>query len=384
MRTAVATALALLCLQAPAQGQTQEKISGCVASATGSLYAVRVGDTPAYPCQKKDKAISWNIAGQPGPPGPPGIPSYLGVTVNCPGESINAALAMQADRLDITVKGACEEAVEINRDDVTLRGEVTDPTQPPTTTIKAPPGAGSAILIKAGQRLFLQDLSLQGGTFTLNSNGGASLRADHLWIKDASGAGLTASGVTTVSNCRIENNETGVNGSMVLEDCSIINNRHIGVGAGSIQLTRTTVTGSQAGIYAENGTVNCFHCTIRDNNGPAVVLGTSSFYSGFATIENNQSGIQAWGGSVVVLDNATVRGNVSANLGSVVSVMSASTIDGGTVPGISLGDTSAAEVAETSSVTGSTGVLCAPYPSLAHLKWPWPVSVNTNCPVPNP
>jgi hypothetical protein len=386
MRTAVATALALVCLQASAQAQPDNRITGCVASATGSLYAVRMGDTPAYPCQKKDNKISWSIAGPQGSPGT-SIPKHLGLTVSCPEESINDALAVQADSLNILIKGTCVEAVEISRDDVTLRGEVTEPGQAATATITAPQGAGSAILIKGGHRVILQDLSLEGGTFTLNADSGTFLRADNLRIKDASGAGLMTTGVTTVSNSRIENNGTGVNagGSLVLENCSVVNNSHIGVGfGGSVQLTHTTVAGSQIGIYAENGTVNCFHCTIREN-GLAVSLGTSSFYSGFATIEDNQRGIEAWGGSVVVLDNATVHGSVSANLGSVVSVMSESTIAGGTEPGITLGDTCTAEVAETSSVTGSPGVFCTPSPSLAHLKWPWPSDVTTtNCPVPNP
>ena len=114
MRLMLAAALMLVAV--PALGDQPVVYTGCIQKSNGSLYNVQEGTMPTQPCKSKDKQISWNMAGQPGPPGPPGpsLPRLLQLSVDCnnPGESINAALAQQAERLIVSIQGTCVEQVQ--------------------------------------------------------------------------------------------------------------------------------------------------------------------------------------------------------------------------------------------------------------------------------
>jgi hypothetical protein len=80
MRLALVAALALVGL--PASAQEPVVYTGCIASANGNLYAVHEGGVPMSPCQRNDRAISWNMAGQKGDKGDTGVgvPGPQGLT----------------------------------------------------------------------------------------------------------------------------------------------------------------------------------------------------------------------------------------------------------------------------------------------------------------
>jgi hypothetical protein len=400
MRTAVATALALLCLQAPAQGQTQEKISGCVASATGSLYAVRVGDTPASPCLKKDKPISWNIAGPEGPPGPSAVPQYLEVPVDCttdPPQSINNALATQAERLTVSINGSCTEEVLISRDDVWLHSGG------PEARITAPPGSRNAIRIQGAQRVRLQGLMLTGGLFTLEADLGASLSAYSLQISGATGSGFyMGNGVAAylqdsyITGSQWSGAHMDGGSQLTLWDSHVTDNVSHGifVQGSSVTLYGTEVARNDAGVGARNGRVviqpsGNGNSTIHDNRASGIGGGASQFYLSSAQVTGNAyEGLGVADGSAAVLDDVTIEDNGGSGLvvrnGSAVAVGGTGSIKGGpNNPGIRLEDTSTAAVAGSYSIVGSPYGISCPDPrgaSVAQLTWPV-ANTTTNCPV---
>jgi hypothetical protein len=255
MRSTLVAALVLLAV--PALGDQPGVYTGCIQKSNGSLYNVQEGTVPTQPCKSKDKQISWNMAGQPGPQGPTCLsPNTSNAQLTAPpGASINDALARQADRLVIAIKGTCVEQVDISRDDVTLQGVAgTEP------TIQAPAGAGGAILIKLGaQRVRLQNLLVTGGTFALNANNGASLYANKLTISGGTGCGLVVGQGTTaeVVDSEISHNYDGVcaSGHLMLSRSQVIDNdRHGLLVADTADLSGTKVArNGEVGVYARNG-----------------------------------------------------------------------------------------------------------------------------------
>jgi hypothetical protein len=394
MRLALVATLALLAVPALAQDMV---FTGCIRSADGSLYNVREGTAPMKPCRAKDKQISWNMAGQPGPPGPPGpsLPPSLEIDVNCDtGESINAALGQQAERLTISISGTCVERVWIARNDVTLQGIVgTNP------TIMAPAGAGGAIAIIGAQRVHLQGLAVTGGPdVSLEAGDGASFTAYQLKISNPAGGGLT---IGNGSSARIEESEIAGNGthgagadsgsSLILRNTQVIDNAKFGVAVQTSALRlsgRTNVARNGTGVYMRNArAVGQGGCTIVDNRGGGVSaeVGSHLFLEQCRIAGNGGSGIGVYGTSAaelayVVIQNNT-NGGVSAAGGSSVSVGGASIVDGGTAAsGIRLGDTCTGSVGEDVSITGSPyGIECAPPPSVAQLVCCTPSTVTTNC-----
>ncbi len=390
MRTLLAAGLMLVAL--PAFADQTAVYTGCIQKSNGSLYNVQEGTVPTQPCKAKDKQISWNMAGQPGPQGPPGtsIPQYLQRTVDCgqPGASINAALAEQADRLLVAVKGTCVEQVDINRDDVTLQGVVgTDP------TIQAPAGVGSAILIKLGaQRVRLQNLLVTGGTFPLNANNGASLYANKLTISGGTGCGLVIGHGTTaeVVDSEISHNHDGVcaSGPLMLSKSQVIDNdRHGLLVAGTADLSGTKVArNGQVGVYVRNGSSVGTGASWPDGvtteilgNRIGVALEASHLFMDETSVSGNGSAISVRWGSVASLEKVTIEGTVVLQDGSVVTLGNTGVIDGGSEAGIALYDTSTARV--WGSVTGLPyGVTCV-LPPHALLADPVPSGVTTNCPI---
>jgi hypothetical protein len=394
MRLALAATLALLAVPALAQNIVY---TGCIRSADGSLYNVREGTAPMAPCRAKDKQISWNMAGQPGPPGPPGpsLPPSLGTEVNCnAGESINAALGQQAERLTISISGTCVEWVRIARNDVTLQGIVgTNP------TIMAPADGGNAIQIQGAQRVHLQGLAVTGGPdVSLEAGDGASFTAYQLKVSNPAGGGLF---IGNGSSARIEESEITGNGthgagadsgsSLILANTQVTDNAKFGVfvQTSALRLVGTTnVARNGTGVYMRNArAVGQGGCTIVDNRGGGVSaeVGSHLFLEQCRIAGNGGSGIAVSRTSAaelvdVVIQNNT-NGGVQAAGGSSVAVQRASIVDGGEASGIRLGDTCTGYVGEDVSITGSPyGIECALSPSVAQLVVCCNSTVDTNCP----
>jgi Right handed beta helix region len=370
--------------------------TGCIRSADGSLYSVRAGTAPMAPCRGKDKQISWNMAGQPGPQGPPGpsLPPSLNIDVNCDeGQSINAALAQQAERLTVSITGNCAEFVVITRDDVTLQGVGTNP------TITAPEGAEAAIVIRGAQRVRLQGLTLTGGSFgTLHASEAAYFHAYQLKISNPTGDGLwmwggVAAWITEseISGCQQSGAAVFYGSSLYMENSQIIDNATFGVAVGGSQLTLvgTNVARNNWGVEVLNGgsATIAGGCSILDNHVVGVFLDMSQMRLDDGRVEGNgEIGISLSMGANALLSGVIIhnKGGVNVVDGSAVSVVGASTIDdGGTgTPGIKLVDTSMASVSAESSVTGSPyGIECSQPPSVAQLRGPVPDGLVTNCPI---
>jgi len=380
MRSVFVTALALLCMQASAQAQSQGVITGCIASATGSLYAVREGSTPAYACQKKDTPISWNKAGQQGPPGT-SIPPLLEVPVNCgsSGTGINAALARQADKLIVSISGNCTEDVVITRDDVTLRGVGTDP------TITAYRFNDGGMRIQGAQRVVLRDLTVTGGgvaRVALWVDGGASVSAYNLKITGArNGLDVNANSWVSVAHSEIADNSligVGVSyGTVGISDSSIIDNRTYGLfleGAVAL-LSRTTVTGGSAAIY--NSVAAFQQCTLEQYM--AVAFSRVEVAASLVT-----GRLDFTAGSAAMVVDTTIHGSIGAQGGSAVGLGGPVTIDAGGQPGISLSDTSTAGAARETLLTLTSsaqfGIFCAPLPSVSQITGGLVFTGSTNCP----
>jgi hypothetical protein len=389
-------AVVVIGLLVPAGLAAQDAVyTGCIKSGDGSLYNVCEGTAPMAPCKKTDKQISWNMAGQPGPPGPvgPSLPPWLGIDVNCDaGESINTALAQQAERLTISITGTCVEFVVITRDDVTLQGVGTDP------TITAPEGAEAAIVILGAQRVRLQGLTLTGGFFAaLHASEAAYFHAYQLKISNPTGDGLwmwggVAAWITEseISGCQQSGAAVFDGSSLYMENSQIINNATFGVAVGGSQLTLlgTNVAGNNWGVEVLNGGSAAIGggCSILDNDIVGVFLDASQMRLEDSRVEENgEIGISLSMGANALLSGVIIhnKGGVNVVDGSAVSVVGASTIDdGGTgTPGIKLVDTSMASVSAESSITGSPyGIECSLPPSVAQLRGPVPDTVTTNCP----
>jgi len=386
----LATTLALLAVPALAQDIVY---TGCIRSADGSLYSVREDTTPMAPCRARDTQISWNMAGQPGPPGPPGPPLDITVDVDCDqGQSINAALAQQANTLTVLINGSCEEAVLITRDNVTLQGVGTNP------TITAPAGPNNAIQVRGAHHVGLRDLHLVGGFHTVSADSFASLEASNLQITGALHCGIALGNSSAIlSQCEISQNEDGVSvssgSSLVISSSKVINNSHFGVGVnfGQVVLSSTEVAGNRTGLFSTRSIVDAGGpgCSFHDNldNGLSIETGSDLSLSE-CLVSGSDNGILVQFGSTAGLSLTTIQGNtnfgVSASGGSSVFLFQ-SVINGGSAVGIWLGDTSTlggwwdGVWLGTTTVTGTPwGVYCAGPPAVAQLTWPFP-GVVTNC-----
>ena len=297
------------------------------------------------------------------------------ITVNCANGSVNAALAAVAGfsaPVTIQVRGICVEAVNVTRDDVQIRGDSW------ADGIRAPSG-GTPLQAVGGQRVSAHTLTLEGG-LGLAAVGGASLSADNVHVinsqtglnvtfdahlnvrnslieNNASGALVGRTGFLTLRETTIRNNSSGITviGGNVLAQIGLVleNNGRVGLQATSsrINVGDAVIRGHEFGVLLESSTFTVGG-TIADNTvaGVAMTNGSSAALSG--TIEHNGGrGVDAMGGSAVMLRNATIRNNTSDGVWLMdVSVVARDT-------GTSL----------TITANGGTGLNCAPPPTVAQI-----------------
>lgn len=338
-------ALGLLAL--PATADDPVVYTGCINTANGSLYNVQEGTVPTQPCKKKDKQISWNMAGQPGPPGPPGpsLPPALWVNVNCDeGESINDALAYQAESLGINVSGTCDEEVRITRDHVILQAD--DPSNPPTLINNTFPvvvreardvtlsnlkitgsGGGNGVEI-ASSDVFLEACEIWNQWMGVNASALSNvwIRNSYLHDNGADGVLVGAGCSLDIRDTRIERNGTGIHGMashLEILSTTILDNT-IGIRAdrgGAVRTEGGEVSRSDEGLVLNTGSVAELNGTTFTQNRSVAIAGQGNacvkLYGGVNVSNNPGAGIDLKDGGRLV----TRRTNVISDNGLGVSML---------------------------------------------------------------
>jgi hypothetical protein len=262
------------------------------------------------------------------------------------GDTIEKALQVASTTFEpavITVSGVCNERVVIARDDVTLEassaGAVLDGA--------GLPGTDPLVIVATAHRVVLSSLTLTPGGITgLQLDPGSAVLATGLEITEASrgivlrgGSQLTLSASTVLESKQsgISNEggtlemlgttvakgaETGVGvdgGSLLMSNCHVDDNDAWGVAvmsAGHATITGTSIDRNAVGLLARMNaavlvgmgtTVNSNRLQgIRVWDGSSVLLGIGSSVAG-----NSLSGVEVEGGSVLVPQQTTIKGNGS-------------------------------------------------------------------------
>lgn len=311
--------------------------------------------------------------------------------------------------LVITVVGVCEEAIEIDRDDVTIQGEN------PGDGFQAPTQDSRIIYLNAAHRVTLNQLTLTGGRIgivafaanfyatdiSINSTNGfgvllaanSSSNFDNLYIDDAHDGISSRNGAIArviggvISNSQRNGVEASRGGQIYLLPGAVIRDSGVhGVQVsnnGSVRIEGAVVTKSgAAGVFAYVGgsvTIYGRESIISENQGAGIEV-----KSGHAELDESQvfgnlgDGVFVFNGGAVTIQNQAVIKN---NAGSGVVVMGGSSaafhrearIEENAVDGIKLRDTSVAIFeapgAGTNVITnnGGFGIICDPYPSVAQI-----------------
>jgi Right handed beta helix region len=209
------------------------------------------------------------------------------VVVKCDkGDSIQAALEDKADPLIVEVQGKCQEAVEIRRTGVTIRG-----TSPATDGIRGPAGAdvvvqvsdtafGDAIAIQGQLPVNLENLAIEdgdGGGFLAYN---ALVSLTNVWISGHAGMGARFSGgaFALLLDCRLENNgQQGISvarGARVgCTNCEIHGNTGAAGAAdaaGEFFIDTSNVSGPIGFRSLAGGVIEGFDTDVAATSGPAL------------------------------------------------------------------------------------------------------------------
>lgn len=365
-------------------------VTGCVANTTGALRIVNSPDE----CRVNEHPIT--LAG-------PQVPQI--VAVDCTmGQSINAALAAAPINLPLTISitGTCTESVQINRDNVYLRG-----TSPGSGVTAPDPGAPALDI--GGRYVSLRNLSIAGGQGIQVSNE-AAVDAVDVTVKDAAQNGITVGNSSHAELNSVSIDHSLGNGIFVLNGGSVslysVTVSNSGASAvladgGHVKMNDTTVTGSvdAAGVNLTNGSSATINASIIENSasyGLSAESSTATVNSG--TIQDNgQFGVSAAHGGSIQLTQVRITSNaggafagnggsllflngveVDHNTGDGVALTGGSSADfegGASVhdnsgDGISISDVSNAQFQSNTGLTSITnngmwGVLCQSAPAVA-------------------
>jgi len=363
------------------------------ASSSNTIYAcvnpagiVRI-IPPRAACLGTEQPIQWSITGPAGPAGPQGPPGEGGgpmnVTVDCAnGGSVNAALDQGWDRsgrLFITIKGVCNESVTIHRDDVILMGAE------PGDGLAVPTEGTYPLGVAGGQRVALQQLTLQGGGYGLLVSQGAAVTGDELHITGAQGGLSIWDGTVRLSHSVIENSAVsnvgvGLGGALFLSDSTVQGAKTyegISVAGGSVSLDHTTVQGNNgtwgAGLGIGQGQVRIANSTITNNGAHGIWLSGGGVSIADSRIANHTFSGLGLGAATADLQNTTIEDNLSgirADVGSRVMVHGATIIRRNSQFGIWLGDTSVVSGSSNDAIQiteNGAGIVCGPAPAVAQI-----------------
>ena len=332
---AAAAIAAALAVTVGAQAPPSNTIYACVNPA-GLVRII----PPRTACLGGEHPIQWNVNGPAGPPGPPGpAATSMYFLVDCAaGDRVTDALEAgtdQSGRLFIEVKGVCQESVYIARDDVILHGH------PDGGTLKAPNPDSNVLTVAGGQRISLNNLTLQGGSEGFLVHDGGGVQGQNLRINGNRGGLTIWDGTVRLSRTTIEDNggnvTVGAGGRLYLSDQSAIRgadfqgahtwggvidlndvtvsgNRGFGIGVmeAHVRIENSTITGNgQLGVWLHGGGVSIGHSRIANHTGDGIEVSAGTVDVSHTTIESNGScGIQAlMGARLIVGEAATIRAN---------------------------------------------------------------------------
>jgi hypothetical protein len=301
--------------------------------------------------------------------------------VVCGTDTVGNALAQganQSGQLTIVIHGVCTEAVNINRDDVTLRGAAGG------DGLTAPDSNSSVVVVNGGQRVTLRRLTLQGGNLGINVMLGASVLGENLQITGAAAKNVwVPEGTLRLSNSMIKDSlETNVGvgsgGRLFLWNVTVQNGGFLGIEVmgGSADLDHVLVTGNGwGGVGMAQAHVQMRYTRITDNEGGMWLHGGGVRIDASDISGNRKDGIALTAGTaqttgVTIADNA--RSGIFAMTGSRVIVDDWTTIRGNGEHGIWLRDTSVVggHNPANTRITLNTryGIFCDPTPAVAQIQ----------------
>ena len=325
---------------------------GCVAPKSGAVTIV----SSASQCPKGDSVVM--LAGAQ-------VPQK--VTVDCPGQSIQAAIDAAPVNLPLTVTitGTCTQNVTIDRNDVTLQAPI-GPGPGAGITAK---DSGKPVIEVGGTGITLNNLTLTGGSTGLRLDFGATV---------TSSTGLTITGST--------GNGVGLSGAdldMFYATISNAGSSGVAASSGSVAvLNSVTITGSaHDGVFARDGSTVIIGGSndpaaggpsVIDGNGIGVVAQGHATVSISTTQVEKNTGVAGLvskdGSQLTVQDGSLIEDNsagdgVIISGGSMATFQGTNTISGNEGNGVSVHDVSVVAFGEpdTNTITGNggDGVFCA-------------------------
>lgn len=275
----------------------------------------------------------------------------LSTTVNCPGDTISAALDAGFD--DITVNGTCNQGlITITRDDVTIAGGPSGATivgefylngarrvtiRDLTIQTGAPPDfdgifadnngnvlllsvviedtARYGVLVDHGASVYLSSVTIHDNFEGVFAARNSYVAADHASIQDAgeNGLNINLGSSADVVDSTIQNN--GINGvqlalgaSATVQRNTIVGNHGSGVvisDSSNGSVVENTITGNDIGVIVVLGSNAAIERnTVKDNTGAGVVVarGSNADLTGNA-IEGSPLGVSVDSAAAVLADN---------------------------------------------------------------------------------
>lgn len=310
-------------------------IVGCAKNGEGQLRIVHV----ASDCRPSEHAVLFQAP----------LPGPQTVLVDCAaGQTVTDALARTADapQVQITIRGMCTEAVTIARDNVTLRAEIGNGLQAPSST-------SNVLALSTARHIELSGLTLRGGENTLLAVEGAEFHATDLTLTGAPKHGAIVDGASVgfLMDSSVDGAKYGVTashgGSLSVIGGTISNSQTFGVQAtngGSIALYGGVLvhdSGFHGAIADHGGALMVGHATVQTNKGTGVFAfqGGSVFVQRAADVSHNDDwGVGADAGAAevdgVVSENSS--GGVFGYNGGRVTIQDGGFVDHNFGPGVKI------------------------------------------------
>ena len=306
-------------------------------------------------------------SGQQGPAGPPGSsPRPATVTVDCvAGQSVQQALDANADAtsVEITIKGTCPEAVNINRDNVSLDAFSAGDGL-------AGPNPDQPVVAIEGRQVRINGLTITGGS-GLEVHGGW-VTVDNASISGGSSAVTVdggGGGNATVSNSTLTatNNvvQAGQGGSVQLDTVTVHGSGSLGdaivvATGGTVTAGGSTISGARHGVIAyPGGSAQIDRSTIEDNSGTGLfAFGGGIFASGGSVTGSGESGVSAYAGGYADLSSGIriANNNIGvATYGGRILIQQGVVIESNTGDGLQVSSASSAAVEGPATIRNNTG-----------------------------